>query len=109
MKISQRAEQLTASPTIGMATRAKQMQRFDGLDIRTNSQMNSRQVRKFCKADESGENLIKQAVYELGLSARAHDKVFKIARTIADIDNNERVEAQHIAEAIQYRRLDRNL
>jgi len=89
--------------------RALQVERFDGLAILTNSQMNSRQVRQFCQVDESGENLIKQAVYELGLSARAHDKVFKIARTIADISNNERVEVEHIAEAIQYRRLDRNL
>lgn len=89
--------------------REAQAQRFDGQSIRSNAEMNSRDVRKFCKLDEPSMNLIKQAVYELGLSARAHDKVLKIARTIADIESQSDVQSQHIAEAIQYRRLDRNL
>jgi magnesium chelatase family protein len=89
--------------------RRRQASRFEGLDGLSNARMNSRQVRLFCKIDEAGENLIKQAVYELGLSARAHDKVLKIARTIADIEDSADIEAQHIAEAIQYRRLDRRL
>ena len=75
----------------------------------TNSRMNSRQVRKYCKLDEAGQTMIKQAVYELGLSARAHGKVLKIARTIADLEESDNIQSQHIAEAIQYRRLDRNL
>ena len=54
-------------------------------------------------------DMIKQAVYELGLSARAHDKVLRIARTIADIEQSDSIEAHHVAEAIQYRRLDRKL
>ncbi|MBN1766841.1 MAG: YifB family Mg chelatase-like AAA ATPase [Sedimentisphaerales bacterium] len=89
--------------------RHKQDLRFSNTDIRSNSQMNSRQVRAYCKLDDNGMNLIKQAVYELGLSARAHDKVLKIARTIADLDDSENIQAHHVSEAIQYRRLDRNL
>jgi magnesium chelatase family protein len=86
-----------------------QAQRFAGTAIFTNAQMSSRLIRRFCKLDESSRTLLKQAVYELGLSARAHDKVLKIARTIADLDAAENIQTHHIAEAIQYRRLDRKL
>jgi magnesium chelatase family protein len=71
--------------------------------------MSSRQVRQFCKLDAAGESLLKQAMTELGLSARAHDKVLRVARTIADLAGEERVSAMHLSEAIQYRRLDRSL
>jgi magnesium chelatase family protein len=71
--------------------------------------MSSRQIRRFCKLDDPCRMLLKQAVYELGLSARAHDKVLKLARTIADLDACENIQSQHLAEAIQYRRLDRKL
>lgn len=92
-----------------ITARARQTKRFAGLDILTNSKMNSRQLRQFCVLDEAGMDLIKQAVYELGLSARAHDKVLKIARTIADMEQSESTQPEHVAEAIQYRRLDRKL
>ncbi|HOD84258.1 MAG TPA: ATP-binding protein, partial [Phycisphaerae bacterium] len=75
----------------------------------TNATMSSRQVRTYCKLDAAGEALLKQAVTELGLSARAHDKVLRIARTIADLEGSDRIESHHLAEAIQYRRLDRKL
>ncbi len=71
--------------------------------------MSSRQIRQFCKLDSAGEMLLKQAMTELGLSARAHDKVLRIARTIADIEGVENIESHHLAEAIQYRKLDRRL
>jgi len=71
--------------------------------------MSPRQVRQFCKLDEAGETLLKQAMTELGLSARAHDKVLRIARTIADMENQQNLQAHHLGEAIQYRRLDRKL
>jgi len=87
----------------------RQVQRYEGLNIRSNSRLNSRQVRQFCQIDESGQNMIKQAVYELGLSARAYDKILKISRTIADLEGNETIASYHVGEAIQYRRLDRNL
>ena len=75
----------------------------------TNATMSSRQVRQFCKLDAAGETILKQAMTELGLSARAHDKVLRIARTIADLEGVENVTANHLAEAIQYRRLDRKM
>ena len=75
----------------------------------TNATMSSRQIRHFCKLDAAGEVLLKQAMTELGLSARAHDKVLRIARTIADLEAIESIQPHHLAEAIQYRRLDRKL
>lgn len=75
----------------------------------TNATMSSQQTRKFCKLDQSSEALLKQAVTELGLSARAHDKILRVARTIADIESEQDIQAHHIAEAVQYRRLDRQL
>jgi len=75
----------------------------------TNATMTSRQVRQFCKLDAAGETILKQAMTELGLSARAHDKVLRIARTIADLEGVADIAAHHLAEAVQYRRLDRKL
>ncbi|MBN1846677.1 MAG: YifB family Mg chelatase-like AAA ATPase [Sedimentisphaerales bacterium] len=92
-----------------LRARQRQGRRYAELAVRTNAQLNSRQVRQFCRIDDAGRHLIKQAVYELGLSARAHDKVLKIARTLADLDDQDAITAQQVAEAIQYRRLDRNL
>ncbi len=71
--------------------------------------MNPRQLRKFATLDPEGERILRQAVNELGLSARAHDKVLRVARTIADLAGSERVLGLHLSEAIQYRRLDRSL
>jgi len=75
----------------------------------TNATMTPRQVRRYCKLDQAGEVLLKQAMMELGLSARAHDKVLRISRTIADLEGAESIQAHHLAEAIQYRRLDRKM
>jgi magnesium chelatase family protein len=71
--------------------------------------MSHRQVKKFCALDDGGEQLLRQAMQELGLSARAHDKILRVARTIADLDAAPNVTVTHLAEAVQYRRLDRNL
>jgi len=75
----------------------------------TNARMASRQVRKYCTLDDAGEGLLKQAMQEMGLSARAHDKILRVARTIADLEGAAAVTSTHLAEAVQYRRLDRNL
>jgi magnesium chelatase family protein len=96
-----------------LGAREVQRRRFaqaggDG-DTTTNASMSPRQVRQFCKIDLAGEALLKQAMTELGLSARAHDKVLRTARTIADLEGMESIQVQHLAEAIQYRRLDRKL
>ena len=91
-----------------LAARARQRARF-GNGVLTNARMGSKLIRKHCKLDDAGELLLKQAMTELGLSARAHDKILRLARTIADLAELEAVAADHVAEAIQYRRLDRQL
>ena len=85
-----------------------QAERFKTEKILANSRMNNRQVKKFCKLDEESDALLKQAIDELGLSARAYTRILKVARTIADIEDAGDITAQHISEAIQYRSLDRN-
>jgi magnesium chelatase family protein len=86
-----------------------QRERFGHSKTTTNGRMSSRQLRKFAALDADGERVLRQAMSELGLSARAHDKVLRVARTIADLAGEERVTATHLSEAIQYRRLDRSL
>ncbi|HOI55232.1 MAG TPA: YifB family Mg chelatase-like AAA ATPase [Phycisphaerae bacterium] len=81
----------------------------NGQAARTNATMSHREVKQLCKLDDRSETLLKQATQELGLSARAHDKVLRLARTIADLDNAPDIAMHHLSEAIQYRRLDRNL
>ena len=94
-----------------VAARTIQRDRFAANDgaLTSNATMTSKQVRTHCKLDAAGEAMLKQAMTEMGLSARAHDKVLRIARTIADLEAAESIQSQHLAEAIQYRRLDRKL
>ena len=66
-------------------------------------------IKKHCSIDKECRNLLKMAIDELGLSARAYDRILKVARTIADLDKKKDINANHIAEAIQYRSLDRNI
>ena len=85
-----------------------QKERFkDKNAIYANAQMSSKQLREVCKIDEAGQSLLKNAMEKLGLSARAYDRILKVARTIADLDNSENIQTTHLAEAIQYRSLDR--
>jgi magnesium chelatase family protein len=74
-----------------------------------NGRMGSRKLRKFCKLDQPAEHILRQAMTELGLSARAHDKVLRVGRTIADLAEADQITAEHVAEAIHYRRRDRQL
>jgi magnesium chelatase family protein len=90
------------------AARAIQAQRFGGSRTRYNAHMTSKQLRQYCPLGEECQNLLQAAVNETGLSARAHDKIVRVARTIADLDGSETIEIQHIHEAINYRMLDRN-
>ena len=92
-----------------VSAREIQRERFSPSQTTTNATMNTRDLRKFCKLDKDGETLLVQAMSELSLSARAHDKILRIARTIADIDSAESIQPHHLGEAIQYRRLDRKL
>ncbi len=73
-----------------------------------NSRMPSRQIRQICVLDDTGERTLEMAVRKMSLSARAHDRILKVARTIADLDHSAGVSAKHVAEAVQYRSLDRN-
>lgn len=86
-----------------------QTRRFGDGRIMTNTMMSHKQVEKYCALDTIGEQMLKHAMTEFGLSARAHDKICKIARTIADLDDKEAIAAEHIAEAVSYRKLDRQL
>jgi magnesium chelatase family protein len=70
--------------------------------------MPARMIRKQCALDETGERTLEMAMRRMSLSARAHDRILKVARTVADLDGSVTVAAKHIAEAIQYRSLDRN-
>jgi magnesium chelatase family protein len=88
--------------------RERQSQRFMGISgVFSNAQMDSRLVRKMCRIDQTGSELLRRAMDSLGLSARAHDRILKVARTIADLDGAEDIKTHHLAEAIQYRNLDR--
>ena len=91
------------------AARAAQAARFDGGRTRYNADMSHRQTRQFCKLDDECQNILKSAMADLGLSARAHDKVLRVARTIADLDRSDSIRPSHLNEAINYRMLDRHL
>lgn len=84
-----------------------QSERFKGLGIHTNSMMNSKMLREYCPLDERSRLLLERAMAQLNLSARAHDRIIKVARTIADLAGQEQINATHISEAITYRTLDR--
>lgn len=87
--------------------RQRQAKRFVGTDIWANAQMGEKEIREFCRIPEDAMTLLKRAVDSLGLSARAYNRIFKIARTIADLDDSDEIHTAHVAEAIQYRMLDR--
>ena len=86
-----------------------QRERFRGLGIHNNAGMNSRQIKKFCKIDGDSGALLEKAMEKFGLSARAHARILKIARTIADLEGVPDINTSHVAEAIQYRMLDRGI
>jgi len=89
------------------AARARQLERFRGLKIYSNAQMPARLIRQVCEIDTESEKLLENAITRLGLSARAHDRILKVARTIADLDSSDRIQPKHLSEAVQYRTLDR--
>lgn len=91
-----------------MKARQIQEQRFKDIDgVYCNAQMSSKQMRAFAQIDKTGSELLKNAMQRLNLSARAYDRIIKVARTIADLDDSENIFSNHIAEAINYRNLDR--
>ena len=90
-----------------LQARERQLERFRGGDFSFNARMPSRLIRRYCEIDAESEKLLETAITRLGLSARAHDRILKVARTIADLDASERISAKHLSEAVQYRTLDR--
>lgn len=110
-------EDLTASPATESSTevrarvlraRAVQQERFTGA-ISCNAAMSPRQVRRYCRLDDDARTFLRTAIERLGLSARAHDRALRLARTIADLDGSAAITTAHLAEAIQYRAFDRPL
>jgi magnesium chelatase family protein len=85
-----------------------QTRRFMGIkNVYCNAQMNTKTARKICPLDDTSSQLLKKAITSLGLSARAYDRILKVSRTIADLEQTEKIKSNHVAEAIQYRSLDR--
>ena len=88
------------------AARAIQSRRFEGTDIPCNAQMTPPMVGRFCELDSRCDALMKSAFERMGLTARSHDRVLRVARTIADLDGAEHIGVEHLSEAIQYRNTD---
>ncbi len=108
------SEETSTEDSVVIRTRVNQarkiqLTRFAGRTLFCNAQMTSRDIRKFCQPDDGGDKLLENAMARLGLSARAYTRILKVARTIADLAGEEKVGSGHIAEAIQYRALDRQL
>ena len=91
------------------ACRQVQQKRFGSGKVRVNARMSSQQFRKFCTLDSEGEGMLRMAMDQLNFSARAHDRILKVARTIADLAGSDAISGEHVSEAIQYRTLDRKL
>jgi magnesium chelatase family protein len=110
VKYKEMAGESTGEPSEKVRTRVEtartiQRERFG----QPNARMTPKQIKQHCRLDDECQELLKMAMTELNLSARAYDRILKVSRTIADLDHRERIESQHISEAIQYRSLDRQL
>jgi magnesium chelatase family protein len=92
-----------------VAARRRQLERFKGTKLFANARMQRRHVRKYCELDDDGKLLLRQAMDALGFSARAYDKILKVSRTIADLEDSAAILPHHVSEAVNYRTLDRRL
>jgi magnesium chelatase family protein len=113
LKPEEITQKSTAESSQTIAQRVKQgrviaSQRFKGQpSLQCNAQMQSRHIQQWCSLDDTTRQLLEGAIRKLGLSARASDRILKVARTIADLAGEPKIQAPHVAEAIQYRTLDR--
>lgn len=89
------------------AARIIQRERFKKESIYNNASMSSKHIKKFCQIDDESKRLLSFAINKFGMSARAYDRILKVGRTITDLAKDENIKSEHIAEAIQYRILDR--
>ena len=92
-----------------LVARNRQRERFRNQTTRVNGKMKPREIRRHCRLASSAEHLLRSAMEEMGLSARAHDKILRISRTIADLEDCEQIQEHHLSEAINFRTLDRSL
>ncbi|MDE6881327.1 MAG: ATP-binding protein, partial [Oscillospiraceae bacterium] len=88
------------------AARSRQAERFAGTEISCNAHMTAARIGEFCRLDEAGEKVLRAAFQRMGLTARSHDRILRVARTIADLEGAGDISAAHLAEAIQYRNTD---
>ena len=107
------SEVTTATPEPSSAVKARvdaarsvQAERFAGTEVVCNAHMTPAMVGRFCALDDAGERILKGAFDRMGLTARSHDRILRVARTIADLEGEERISASHLAEAVQYRNTD---
>ena len=84
-----------------------QNDRYEGTGITCNARLTSAMIQKYCELTPDAETILKAAFERMGMSARSYDRILKIARTVADIDRSDKISAGHIAQAIQFRNLDR--
>jgi magnesium chelatase family protein len=104
-QVNEKSEQIRVRV---IEAREIQTKRFEGSkDVHSNARMSNRQLQEICRIDGEGRLLLKTAMERLGLSARASDRILKVARTIADLEKCKEISSGHLAEAIQYRSLDR--
>ncbi len=90
-----------------LAARERQTKRFQSDANRVNGRMSTRQVRQYCKLTSDAELFLKAAMEDMNLSARAHDRILRVCRTIADLEDQDLINENHLAEAVNYRSLDR--
>lgn len=91
-----------------VAARDRQRHRFRSENTRVNGKMKAPQIRRHCKPTREAEEILRNAMEDMGLSARAHDKILRVSRTLADMEDQEQIELSHVSEAINFRTLDRN-
>ncbi len=114
VKYSELASKRTGENSEGIRSRVirareVQIKRFlDRRGLFSNADMESKEIKEFCQIDDAGAELLKMAMQKLGLSARAYDRILKVARTISDLANSDSIKTEHLSEAIQYRSLDRS-
>ena len=113
VKYKDLASEFAGEPSASIRERVQrarhiQQERFTQAPIYCNANMESRHLREFCKVEDAAQELLRVAITQLGLSARAYDRILKVARTIADLAKSPTIEAEHVSEAIQYRSLDRS-
>ena len=106
-KAGESSAEIRARVIVARDAQKKRFAHQDGLFA--NADMQSKEIREFCTIDSGGEELLKTAMTKLGLSARAYDRILKVARTVADLAGSDQIRLEHLSEAIQYRSLDRNL